>query len=111
MFFFADYCSKWKNGTYSPIQGDGVVTYWSVPPLSVRHDGPLINQRKYSGLQVGDELAVVPDDFRMLAGNISRNYLDLTLSSHLAPSFECTGPGFDCKHPNLTPREWRIDCP
>lgn len=53
--------------------------------------------RKYSGLQPGESFAVVPDDFRMVAGNITRDEFDPSNPSHQAISFECVGNGFDCE--------------
>lgn len=50
---------------------------------------------KYAG--GGTEFAVVPDDFRMVAGNITRDHLDMTQASHTAISFQCVGDGFNGK--------------
>lgn len=43
----------------------------------------------------GEKLAVVPDDFRMVGGNMTRDFLDLSIPSHDAVSFQCFGPGYD----------------
>ncbi|KAK1926900.1 hypothetical protein DB88DRAFT_536906 [Papiliotrema laurentii] len=67
---------KYKNGTYYAIQGDGLVAYW-----------------KFSYDQPSETFAVVPDDFRMLGGNISRDFFDKSIPSHDAVSFECLGGG------------------
>lgn len=83
---------KWKNnGTLTAIQGDGLVTYW-----------------KYARAFDNETFAVVPDDFRMVAGNISRDYFDENLASHNAISFECVGDGFDYRLPWI-PAD--LECP
>lgn len=70
--------SKYRNGTYYAIQGDGLVTYW-----------------KFSFNDPEETFAVVPDDFRMVGGNVTRDYFDKSIPSHDAVSFECFGPGYD----------------
>ncbi|GFZ47824.1 hypothetical protein JCM24511_05571 [Saitozyma sp. JCM 24511] len=74
---------KFKNGTYYPIQSDGANTYW-----------------KYSGpeLAAGQKLSVVPDDFRMLAGNINRNTYNASNAADLAPSWACWGDDYGFLH-------------
>lgn len=53
--------------------------------------------RKYANNHDGEEFAVVPDDFRMYAGDPTRDHFDPTNSSHQAISFQCIGDGYDCR--------------
>jgi hypothetical protein len=39
----------------------------------------------------------VPDDFRMLAGNITRNTYNASNAADLAPSWECWGDDYGCE--------------
>ncbi|RXK40962.1 hypothetical protein M231_01810 [Tremella mesenterica] len=83
---------QWKNdSTFSNIQGDGIVTYW-----------------KYAQSGPNDTFAVVPDDFRMVAGNVSRDTLDIQEAKNNAVSFECIGDGWDYKFPYI-PAD--LECP
>ncbi|RSH92266.1 hypothetical protein EHS25_008681 [Saitozyma podzolica] len=92
---------KFTNGTYVPIQTSGASTYW------------------YVILAAGKNLSVVPDDFRMLAGNITRNTYNASNAADLAPSWECWGddygyqfsviPPIDCL--NLRPQASLLDLP
>ncbi|WWC67741.1 uncharacterized protein I206_101653 [Kwoniella pini CBS 10737] len=62
---------KWRNGSYTAVTGDGATNYWKYPLTNVNE---------------GDQpFAAIPDDFRMLAGNISRNDYD----ENKAVSFLC----------------------
>lgn len=70
---------KWRNGTYSVIQGHGLITYW-FPDRGVDREA-------------GEAPVVVPDDFRMVAGDMNRDHFDFQNRSHNAVSFECWGPG------------------
>ncbi|ORY20911.1 hypothetical protein BCR39DRAFT_601419 [Naematelia encephala] len=65
---------KTKAGELIAVESDGVVAYW-----------------KYARFSDDEEFAVVPDDFRMTAGNVSRNYYDDSQPSHKAISFQCVG--------------------
>ncbi|WVQ84091.1 hypothetical protein IAT38_006236 [Cryptococcus sp. DSM 104549] len=64
---------KWRNGSYSAITGDGMSAYWKMPLTNM----------------VGSGHAVVPDDFRMLAGDITRTTYDPTSALDNAVSFQC----------------------
>lgn len=39
----------------------------------------------------------LPDDFRMVAGNMKRDSLDMSRPADQAVSFQCFGPGYDCE--------------
>lgn len=54
--------------------------------------------RKYSFDKPTETFAVVPDDFRMLGGDINRDFYDKTIPSHDAVSFQCIGPGYDSQY-------------
>lgn len=58
-----------------------------------------LTDRKFP--EIDEEYAVVPDDFRMLGGNITRDFYDESIPSHAAVSFECVGDGFDSEHISL----------
>jgi hypothetical protein len=57
----------------------------------------ILTIRKYANNFPGETFAVVPDDFRMYAGDPTRDHHDPTNASHQAISFECIGDGYDCK--------------
>ncbi|WVW80117.1 hypothetical protein I302_102092 [Kwoniella bestiolae CBS 10118] len=61
---------KWKNGTFTAITGDGMSTYWKYPLTNTDRSDPF---------------AEIPDDFRMLGGDINRNDVD----PYKAVSFLC----------------------
>jgi hypothetical protein len=49
--------------------------------------------RNYHGFKVGDVPPVLPDDFRMVAGNLSRDHTDTEKAEHMALTFPCFGKG------------------
>ncbi|WRT64969.1 uncharacterized protein IL334_001910 [Kwoniella shivajii] len=61
---------KWRNGTYTAITGDGMTAYWKYP---------------LTNTDASDPFATIPDDFRMLAGDIKRDDYD----ANKAVSFLC----------------------
>jgi len=61
--------------------------------------GQLLISRKYASNYDGETFAVVPDDFRMYAGDPTGDHYDPTDASHRAISFECIGDGYDCEFP------------
>ncbi|WVW78675.1 hypothetical protein I302_100635 [Kwoniella bestiolae CBS 10118] len=61
---------KWRNGSYTAVTGDGMTNYWKYPLTNV---------------DKADPFAALPDDFRMLAGDIKRDDFD----PHKAVSFLC----------------------
>ncbi|WVQ69042.1 uncharacterized protein L199_007254 [Kwoniella botswanensis] len=52
---------KWRNGSYTAVTGDGMTNYWKYPLTNVDETTPF---------------ASIPDDFRMLAGDINRDDYD-----------------------------------
>jgi hypothetical protein len=76
------YYKNRNNNTYTAIQGDGLVTYW-----------------KYAYNSPDEEFQVIPDNFRSVAGSITRN----ELANNTAISFECVGNGYDCE---WSQRQW-----
>ncbi|WVR04470.1 hypothetical protein IAU60_001473 [Kwoniella sp. DSM 27419] len=65
---------KWKNGTYSPVVGGGMTAYWKYPLVNTNLSHPFAN---------------IPNDFRMLGGNISRDDYDVRLASNKAVQTLC----------------------
>lgn len=57
----------------------------------------MLSNRKYASSTPNEQFAVIPDDFRMLAGDINRDYFDPDEPSHQAISFQCIGDGYDCQ--------------
>ncbi|WWD22136.1 hypothetical protein CI109_106625 [Kwoniella shandongensis] len=66
---------KWKNGSYSAITGDGLSAYWKMP---------LTNPTDGAG-----NFAVVPDDFRVVAGSVNRVTYNSSNALDNAVSFQC----------------------
>lgn len=56
--------------------------------------------RKFAYNTPDETFAVVPDDFRMLAGDFNRDTYDPTQASHNAISFQCMGDGYDNEYNN-----------
>ncbi|KAK8846803.1 hypothetical protein IAR55_005891 [Kwoniella newhampshirensis] len=68
---------KWRNGSYSAIVGDGASAYWKMP---------LTNP-------TDDDFLVVPDDFRVVAGDITRTTYNSSNALDNAVSFQCIDAG------------------
>lgn len=73
--------------------------YWCVAlstPTSTSYRSWLTtDRRKFTATGLEEDLVEMPKDFRMVAGNVSRDFLDASIPSHNAVSFQCYGPGYD----------------
>ncbi|OCF37503.1 hypothetical protein I316_00628 [Kwoniella heveanensis BCC8398] len=67
---------KWKNGTYSAVMSNdlAITAYWKYPLTNTDPCQPFAN---------------IPDDFRMLAGNIKRDDFNPANASNKAVEFLC----------------------
>ncbi|KAI9631779.1 uncharacterized protein MKK02DRAFT_3557, partial [Dioszegia hungarica] len=76
---------KDEQSKYHVMSGDGLVTYWF---YHIGKDDP-------------DSFPELPDDFRMVAGDMKRNSLDLSRAPDQAVTFQCFGPGYSMRLPYI----------
>ncbi|WWC87099.1 uncharacterized protein L201_001985 [Kwoniella dendrophila CBS 6074] len=77
---------KWKNGTYTAVTGDGMTNYWKYPLTNTDEANPF---------------AEIPDDFRMLAGDVKRDDFDV----NKAVSFLCVDAQYSYDYTDYMPTD------